>query len=154
MEQNSKKRGFPSVPRFLLKLFILVVLVLVLAAEIVSTLREKNVISRDERNYEDRYSISYYEEKYFRKQYASLYFSLTIYDYPKDDELYGRYWEVVEAYIHLLNYKDYHSAATRGLIEAEPKAVEERKLLQRALENVKFEENEPKIREMLESIEN
>ncbi len=149
MENNTINYKSPNPLWFVIRIFILGILLLVLLFAITDMGKRSSIIKKISDLAEDK---TFYDTYYYEGNYGALRDMMYMYDHP-EDEYYGKYWEIVTANEHLQAYNDYKAGADAGVDNAHAFAEEEKKELEQMLANVKFPDNKERIRALLDSIE-
>ena len=134
-----KEYKSPSRLWFSIRVFFLCVISLVFFLLLFDYLKERDIIpsARDIAG-----DSTYYDSYYYKKEYISLRDLFYLYNIPDDeDEVYGKYWEMIHAFEHYLLSKDYAAAYRAGVSYADTLAKKESDALKKIVDAPVFSEN-------------
>jgi hypothetical protein len=97
---------------------------------------------------EDR---TFYDSYYYKGQYGSLRDLFYLHDLP-DNEVYGKFWEIIRAAEHKNAYDDFSKAKELGYYDGD-KAEEELSMLKEMAANPKYPENKEKINKLVSEVQ-
>lgn len=101
------------------------------------------------RKFSSTEDITFYDYYYYKGQYGSLRTYLYLDDAP-DNNIYGKYWEIIRAAEHKNAYDDFRNAEELGYYDGD-KAEAELSMLKEMAEEPKYPENKEKINALLVS---
>lgn len=132
-------KTFPLIIKVIQKIIIFLILLVVWVIFAVSILQLFFEESTDYYN-SDAYKINACDEYYYEKEYDELFEFMNLYE--TYDEMYDVYWEVMDAYVDLQEYKKWASVSETDMEDAGEMAALYKSKVIAAAENCRFPQNQ------------
>lgn len=99
----------------------------------------------------DAFIVNTLDEYYYEKQYGNLYDDLIL--FQAQDDMYDVYWEVMNAYIDVQEYRKWSKVPVERMEEAEQMAEKYRNKVIKNAQNPKFPQNQKYLDEFVEMLD-